>query len=438
MSVVISKFKEVLYSILPITALVLILHFTLTPIDPPLLFRFLIGVVLVVCGLTIFLIGAENGITPIGNVMGAAIAKTNQLWIVAAGGLILGFFISVAEPDLHVLAAQVDTVTGGIISQGSILIVISAGIALMLAVGLIRIVYNFPLHRLLSILYGIILILALFTSPGFLAISFDASGATTGSLTVPFMLALALGVSKLKKDSQASETDSFGLVAIASTGAIISTMVMGILFHTDTLSGELTHKAASPLILTPFLHEFPKAAGEILSALLPIVILFFLFQVLSFRLPKSAVRKISFGILFTFIGLVLFLTGVNAGFMEVGRAVGHQIASMDNKAYVVLVGMIFGVVTVLAEPAVYVLTHQIEDVTSGYVSKKVVMITLSIGVGVAVALSMVRILVPELKLWEYLLPGYCIAIGLSYVVPKLFAGIAFDAGGVAAGTMTAT
>ena len=211
MSVLISKFKEVLSSVIPITIIVLILNFTLTPLDTPVFVRFLLGAMFIIIGLTIFLVGVDVGITPIGNHMGGSLAKTNKLWIVAVAGLILGFFVSVAEPDLHILADQVDSVSSGLISKGSIVIVVSIGIAIMLSVGLGRIVYNFPLYKLLSVLYLIILALACFTSREFLAISFDASGATTGALTVPFILSLAIGVSKLKKDSKASEKDSFGL-----------------------------------------------------------------------------------------------------------------------------------------------------------------------------------------------------------------------------------
>ncbi len=438
MNVVKAKFKEVITSVIPITIIVLILNFTITPLETPVLIRFLIGAVFLIIGLTIFLIGVDIGITPIGNNMGGALAKSNKLWLVAIAGLILGFFISVAEPDLHILADQVDSVSSGLISKGSIVVIVSIGIAAMLAIGLGRIVYNFPLYKLLTIIYGIIFILALMTSPEFLAISFDASGATTGALTVPFILALAIGVSKLKKDSKASEKDSFGLVAIASTGAIISVMIMSIITKSDEITGSLVTEGISDSVLKPFIHEIIKVGPEIFIALVPILILFLIFQKKYFRLTKREVRRILFGMLFTFIGLVIFLVGVNAGFMNVGSVIGYSIAMLDSKVYVILVGFLLGVVTILAEPAVYVLTHQIEGVTSGYVKRSVVMFALAIGVGMAVALSVIRILIPELQLWQYLLPGYIISIALSYFAPKLFVGIAFDSGGVASGPMTAT
>lgn len=439
MNLLTEKIKEVLMSVLPITIIVLILNFTLTPIEIPLLIRFLIGTVAIVIGLSIFLVGVDIGVTPIGNIMGTNIAKTNKLWIVIAAGLLLGFFISVAEPDLQILGGQVEFVTSGLVSKWLIVAIVSIGIAVMLSLGLGRIVYNFPLYKLLTIIYGVIMLLALFTSPEFLAISFDASGATTGAMTVPFILALATGVSRLKKDSKSSEKDSFGLVAIASTGAIIAVMLMSILSKTDQVTGNLEgSEVISTSIILPFIEKIPVITFEILLALLPILIIFIIFQKVKFKLSKRSFRKVLFGMLFTFIGLVIFLVGVNAGFMDVGTVVGKSIAALDNKIYVIIVGFVLGFVTILAEPAVYVLTHQIEDVTSGYVKRKVVMFTLAIGVGFAVALSMVRILVPEVKLWHYLLPGYLVSIAMSYFVPKLFVGMAFDSGGVASGPMTAT
>lgn len=439
MSVLISKFKEVLYSVLPITVIVTILNFTLTPMPTHVFLRFLLGAVLIIIGLTIFLGGVDVGITPIGNTMGSSIARSNKIWIVVLAGLLLGFIISIAEPDLHILAGQVSAVTSGIIGKNIFVVIVSLGIATLLMIGLVRIVYNFPLYKLLTVIYGIIFIIAIFTSPEFLAISFDASGATTGALTVPFILALATGVSKLKKDSKSSEKDSFGLVAIASTGAILSVMLMSVLLKTDKITGSLpVADEGSTAIIAPFISKLPIISLEVLVALAPILIIFLIFQKISFRLSKSTVRKILFGMIFTFIGLVIFLVGVNAGFMEVGTVVGYKLALLDHKGYVIIIAFILGMVTILAEPAVYVLTHQIEEVTSGYVKRKIVMVTLAIGVALAVMLSIIRILVPEIQLWHYLLPGYLISIGLTFIVPKLFVGMAFDSGGVASGPMTAT
>ncbi|MGE5678021.1 MAG: DUF1538 domain-containing protein [Pseudomonadota bacterium] len=439
MNVLYEKLKEVFYAVMPITIIVLILNFTITPIGSSLLGRFILGAIFVIIGLAIFLFGVDIGVTPIGTLMGSSLAKSNKIWIVGIGGLLLGFFVSIAEPDLHVLASQIDRVTSGLISRGSIVVVVSIGIAVMLTLGFFRIVYNKPLYKILTLLYFVIFMLSLFSSSEFLAISFDASGATTGALTVPFILALALGISSLKKDGKASEKDSFGLVAVASTGAILSVLIMSLVTKSDRITGSLgKSEILSDSIFAPFIKGISTYIPESFIALFPLLLMFLIFNRVSFKLKKKAYFKILKGLLYTLIGLTLFMTGVNASFMDVGTELGQNVASLESKSYLVITGFVLGLVTVLAEPAVYVLTHQIEDVTSGYVRRKIVLLALSIGVGIAVALSMIRIIIPEVKLWHYLLPGYAISILLAYVVPKLFVGIAFDSGGVASGPMTAT
>lgn len=439
MRVLLGKLKEVLYSVLPCVVIVLLLHFTVTSLPTMQLLRFLLGAVFIVLGLSIFLAGVDIGITPLGQHIGSALSKSNRIWIVVAGGLVVGFFISIAEPDLQILADQVSSVTGGDLPKLTMLVVVSLGIAAMLAMGLIRTVYNFSLRVMLLIAYAIILVLALFSPPEFLAIAFDASGATTGALTVPFILALAVGVSSLKKDSKASEEDSFGLVGITSTGAILGVLLLGVFSKISGLSGELARDAeASGSLLSPFLSSLPTITSESFFALLPLLVICIVCQARVFRFSKRTLRRTLKGLLYTFIGLVLFLVGVNAGFMQVGVTLGRSIAALDSKAFAVGVGFVLGLVTILAEPAVHVLTRQIQTVTSGYVKRKVVLAALSIGVGTAVGLSILRIVVPQIQLWHYLLPGFGISILLSFFAPKLFVGIGFDAGGVASGPMTAT
>ncbi len=439
MSVIISKLKEVTSSVLPITILVLILHFTITPMDTTLIIRFLIGSLFIVIGLLLFLLGVDLGIAPLGKLTGASVAKTNRLWIVLIAGLILGFFVSIAEPGLMVLANQVDVVTSGKIPGISILVVVSVGLAIMLSLGFLRIFYNVPLWKVLLVVYTIIFGLAIFVSREFLAISFDASGATTGILAVPFILSLSLGISKLKKDSKASEKDSFGLVAVASSGAILSVMFLNLISNTGEFTAGLDVGISdTSSIIRPFLVIIPGLIKESLLAMLPLLVILLVMQKISFRLRKRELRKLLTGFLFALAGLLIFLIGVNAGFMDVGISIGNDLALKENKAIIIIIGFVLGVVTILAEPAVYVLTQQIEEVTSGYVKKIAVLIPLSIGVGLAVALSVVRILVYEIQLWHYLVPGYIICLLLMFFTPKLFVGIAFDAGGVATGPITAT
>ena len=434
----IKKLKEVTFAVLPITIIVLILNFTIAPIENDLIYRFLIGAIFIILGLGIFLFGAEIGIQPLGSLMGSALTKRKNIGIIVIFGFILGFLITIAEPDLQILAAQVSGVTSGDISRLSLLIVVSVGVGVLLVVGLMRIIFNISLSKLLTILYGIILLLSIFTSSGFLAISFDASGATTGSMTVPFILALGVGMSSIKAGKE-SEEDSFGMVGIASAGPIISVLIMSIVSKVEASEGSLIYNSVvTEGIIGPYIKEIPKITLEITIALLPLLLMFCFFQIKFLKLSKKKFKRILKGVLYTFIGLVLFLTGVNAGFMEAGSAIGHAVASLENNWALVPIGFVLGFTVIFAEPAVYVLNEQVEDVTSGHIRKKVILYTLSIGVAFAVALSMIRIMVPWINLWYYLLPGYILSIIMSYYVPKIFVGIAFDSGGVASGPMTAT
>lgn len=433
------KAKEVFFSVLPVTLLVLLLHFTLSPVPSNMLGRFIIGELLVIIGLTIFLIGVDLAITPLGDLTGSFLAKTNKLWLVLLGGVIVGFFICAAEPDLIVLANQIEQVTQQALKSFSLLMSVSLGLAIMLAVGFLRIFYNFPLFKLLLVIYGFIFIGSLFTNPAFLAISFDASGSTTGVLAVPFILALSVGISKLKKDSKASEKDSFGLVAIASSGAIMAVMLLNILTPINEIqapASEASHSQAA--LFLPFIHLIKHSVTDGFISVLPLFVILIVLQAVAFHLKKREFRKLLIGFIYVFIGLSIFLLGVNGGLMEIGGVIGRSLAKLPNPNMILIIGFILGVVTILSEPAVYVLTDQIEEVTSGYIQRKAVLFSLAIGVGIAVALSVLRVLIQPIQLWHYLLPGYLIALGLMFVTPKLFIGIAFDAGGVATGPMTAT
>lgn len=416
-----------------------ILQFTFIRLEPSLFFRFIIGVVLIILGLTFFLVGVDQSITPFGNQMGGVIIRKNKLWIVAAAGIFLGFFISIAEPDLHILANQVATVTNDTIGKWNLVIVVSVGIALLVATGLIRILFNYPLYKVLTILYGVIFILSLFTSPEFLAISFDSSGATTGAMTVPFIMALAIGIALKKKDSKASEKDSFGLIAIASSGAILAVLILGLLSPPGELIEQVDFSNLQEIsAFRIFIDQMILQMKDSAIAIAPIFIVLLGAQWLFLKNKTRTFLRMTRGLFLTFVGLTLIFTGVHAGFIEVGREIGSQLVLMENKSLIVIVGFILGFLTILAEPAVHILTDQIEEVTSGSVKKKAVLFALSIGVGTAVALSVLRTLIPSLQLWHILLPGYILAIILANIGSKLFVGIAFDSGGVASGPMTAT
>ncbi|MFL2100224.1 DUF1538 domain-containing protein [Desemzia sp. FAM 23989] len=328
------KLKEVLVSVFPIVAIVLVLNFTIVPLETTVVLRFLLGATFIIIGLAVFLLGTDIGITPIGNYLGKGVTKSNKVWVVVIAGLFLGFFISIAEPDLHILANQINTVTGGLVPSSTILVSVSIGIAVMMTVGILRIVFSIPLFKILTGVYLFIFILSLFTSSEFLAISFDASGATTGALTVPFMLSLSSGISSMKKNGKASEKDSFGLVAISSSGAIMAVMFLNIITGQNELTGELpVDLNPSGTVWEPFLHEIPIISQEIFIALVPIVVTFLGYNFLSLKLHKRPLARVLKGIVYVFLGLIIFLVGVNAGFMNVGSLIGYNLAGMDASVY---------------------------------------------------------------------------------------------------------
>ena len=439
MNEILAKFKEVFFAVFPLTVIVYLVHFFFVPLTGTQLIQFTVGAVLVLLGLTIFLFGIDLSIEPIGRTIGKRLTQSNLLGIVITVSLILGFFISYAEPDLHILANQVASVTQGQFPATLMVIVVSIGIGIMMTLGLIRILYSVPLKFVYLGAYGIIFVLSLFSSSEFLAIAFDASGATTGAITVPFILALAGGVSAIKKDSETGEADTFGLVGIASTGAIIGVLITGLIMGVRDIEGTLPIVVASEEgIIKHYLDYIPHLALETIISLGPILIAYVLFYLSDKARRPRVFRSILVGLLISYIGLVVFLLGVNGGFMDIGSVLGQGIAQLDTQIPALIVAFVLGLVTVLAEPAVYVLTHQVEEVTGGYVRRPLVLVFLSIAVGLAIFLSVLRIFVPGISLWMYILPGFAISVLAAFFVPELFVGIAFDAGGVASGPMTAT
>lgn len=435
MSLLIEKFKEVVSSVLPIVGIVLVLAIFFVDVSGPMLTRFGIGAVLVILGLTIFLFGIDVGMGPIGEEFGHSVAISNSKWFVAIISFLVGFTVTVAEPDLLILGQQISDATGGALSANLIVYVVSFGVAFMVSFGIFRILANFSIKKFFTIVYGIIFILALFASSEFLAMAFDASGATTGALTTPFILALGASVSS-RAGGEHAEDNSFGLVGTMSTGPILGVLILAIITGATFEGGGSEYEYAEGII-SPFIGAIGSTFMESLIALIPIMIFFIIMNFFKFKLDRKDLGDIFKGILYTLLGLTIFLLGVNEGFMDMGRFLGTELAT-NSEILLPIIGLIMGLVVVLAEPAVHSLGDQVEDVTGGFISNRLLLGALSIGVGLAVGLSMLRIMIPGLQLWHILLPGFAIAIGLSYFVDDLFTGIAFDAGGVASGPMTAT
>lgn len=437
MNVLLKQFKEVSLSVLPITVIVIVLSLAIVPVESDVLIRYIIGAVCVTIGLGIFLFGSHIGIEPIGHHMGESIARTNKAYLVGLLGLALGFFITIAEPNLQVLANQVNVASGGAIPNSLILVVVSVGVGVMVATGLLRIVLGGALNKVFTVLFIAILILGLKASEAFLGISVDAAGAATGVMVTPFILAMGYGVSQLK-GGKTSEEDSFGMVGLILAGPILAVMLMSVIKNLSDVHGTVeTLAVADNGLLTPFMDVLPQVMTDLVLSLLPILILFLIFDTFRFKLSRKNKIAILKGLVYTFVGLTLFLTGVNGGFMDIGKILGERLAN-SYPWLLPIVGFILGLVVVLAEPAVYVLTEQVEEVTAGSIRRKAILVALSIGIACAISMAMLRTMIPALKLWHFLLPGFALATFLTYKVPPIFVGIAYDSGAVASGPMTVT
>ena len=428
------KLEEALKAVLPIIGLVLLLSFTIAPIPPSILLLFLFGAVLLVIGMMFFTLGAELAMTPMGEKVGTKMANSMKLQVVLFLCFLLGCLITISEPDLQVLAEQVPSIPNYIL-----ILAVAFGVGFFLVVAMMRMLFSRSLPSLLIICYIIVFILAFFVPKDFLAVAFDSGGVTTGPMTVPFIMSMGVGFAAVRSYKHA-EVDSFGLVALCSIGPILAVLLLGLLYD----PGDAVYTPSKIPVLQDsvelwqhFASGFPEYMREIMISLLPIALFFAAFQIFSLKLKKKTLLKIIIGIAYTYVGLVLFLTGVNVGFMPAGNHLGQTIAALPCRWILIPIGMIIGYFIVKAEPAVYVLMEQVEEITSGAISGRSMGVSLSLGVAVSIGLAMTRVLTGASIFW-FILPGYVIAICLSFFVPKIFTAIAFDSGGVASGPMTAT
>ena len=427
------KIRESLVSVLPIIAIVTVLCLFLVPMQPNLLLTFLIGALMIVVGLGLFSLGAERSMTIIGNKIGTALTKIGKLPVILLVAFALGVAVTVAEPDLQVLA---DTVPN--IDKTVLLLAVGIGVGLFMVVCMLRILYGINLRWVLLGCYVVIFALAAFTDRDFLCIAFDSGGVTTGPMTVPFILALGVGISHVRSDRQA-EADSFGLVSLCSIGPILSVLLLGFFSEDSGGTAEITRVSfeSTTGIGTAFVQALPVYMKEMAMAMLPIVAIFVLFQLFVFRMNTRSFGKIFVGILYTYIGLVLFLTGVNVGFSSLGAELGAALVENGKEWLLIPLAAVLGWFIISAEPAVAVLEKQIEEVSAGTIPGKAIKLSLSIAIALAMALAMLRVVTGISILW-FLVPGYAIALGLSFFVPNIYTAIAFDSGGVASGPMTAT
>lgn len=471
------KLSETALAIVPVVIIIIALHVTIAPISVTTLVSFIAGAVVVIFGLGIFLAGVDLAIVPSGSLIGAALTRTRNLPAILLSVFAAGFIITLAEPNLKVQGGLVESVTG-VIGSMSLVIAVSAGLALFLALGMGRILLQIPYKLIIVLSYGTVLLLASRVSPMFVAIAFDSSGAATGPLTVPFFIALGLGVSSVRGGKKADD-DSFGTTGIAAIGAIFAVTVLAFALSggaessgasSSTATAEVASKTAvvsqaDALDATPdgaqdgaagsadsgpeqstspfreafsaLLAALPQQAKNVTIALAPLAVLIALFQKVLLRMPPAQIRRIVAGLLYTWIGLVLFFTGANTGFIPAGTEIGVVLGEPSRQWILVPLGCVLGALIVCAEPAMWVLTAQVEEVSAGNIRKPVLLAAVAIGVACGVGLSMWRV-IEGFSVWYLFAPAFLLAMALTFVTPKLFVSIAFDSGSVATGPVSST
>jgi len=428
---------EAFSSVLPITIIVLAASVVLAPMPSGTILMFLAGAALLVVGMGFFTLGADMAMMPMGEGVGIELTKRSKLLLIIPVTLIIGFIISAAEPDLLVLGRQTPTIPGWIL-----IFTVSAGVGLFLVIAVLRILFKIPLSILLLVFYAVVFAVALFapdTIKPFIPVSFDSGGVTTGPITVPFILAVGLGVASVRGDKN-SQDDSFGLVAMCSVGPIIAVLLLGIFYKTSSARIEpfiIPEAATSRDVAKHFVFQSRDSFKEVLVALGAIIFCFICFQLFTRRYKKHQVGRIAVGFTYTLIGLVLFLTGVNMGFFPAGRLLGYQLASSPFRWILAPLGTLVGYFIIAAEPAVHVLNKKVEEISSGSITQKMMMRGLAIGMAAALTITMMRILM-HIPIMYILIPGYALALTLTLLVPRIFTGIAFDSGGVCSGPMTST
>lgn len=432
----IEKIKESLGSILPIAVVVLILGITFVPMTGEMFFSFFIGTVMLVVGMGLFTLGADTSMIVIGERIGSTITRSKNLMFILFMCFLVGFSIALAEPDLQVLTQQVP-----FINSGFLIIIVGVGTGVFLVISFLRIFLQIKISYLFTFLYTVVFILALLPSmnESYLPLAFDSGGVTTGPITVPFIIALGLGLASVRGDKTTQE-DTFGLTGLCSIGPIVSVLLLSLFSDGGEIkydSPEFLEFSNISLAFQEFIKNIPHYVKDISIALTPIIVFFIVFQVFAFKMDKVSVIKIVLGLVTTFIGLVLFMVGVNVGFMPVGVYLGSQIGAGHTKWLLIPLGMILGYFIVAAEPAVHVLKDRVEEITEGRITGRSITIGLSIGVSIAVGLSMLRVLTGLPLIW-FLVPGYAFSLIMTFFVKPIFTAIAFDSGGVASGAMTVT
>ena len=428
------KLKEALFSVLPVTLIVILLNFTpLVNVSLTEIIVFTVSALFLTLGIGLFTLGADIAMTPMGEQVGSGLTKTRNLKILLLVCFALGFLITVAEPDLSILAEQV--------GSNSLILFVGIGVGVFLLISVLKIIFKRQLATILMYFYMLLFALALLllaidpNNANLLPLCFDSGGVTTGPITVPFIMALGVGIAATIGGKHSNE-NSFGLIAMCSVGPILAVIILSLFNSGDIVPPVKEDYLMADNVIKATFHHLWEVTKEVTLALGLVVGFFFIINAIFLKLPKKKLKNIAIGVMYTYLGLIVFLTSVNVGFMPIGFKMGEQLASFSPIAVTVF-GFIIGLVVVLAEPAVAVLNKQVEEITDGTVSKKSMMIALSVGVGISITLSIIRIIF-DFSILYYLIPGYLISLGLSFFVPRMYTAIAFDSGGVASGPLTST
>ncbi len=435
MKILFEKLKEAAMSVLPVVAIVLVLICTpLVNLSNRDIIVFLVCTAILIFGIALFTIGAEIAMTPMGTSVGSGLAKKRKLGLLLIVSFLLGLLITIAEPDLTVLAEQV----GSVINGTTLIVGISVGVGGFICIAILKILFKKTLATILMLFYMLLFALGLLVvingNVDLLPLSFDAGGVTTGPITVPFLMALGVGIATVLSGKHARE-DSFGFVALCSVGPILVVLFLSV-FSKSNIEYEVPSYIIEGDISSVIIEKLFAVTLEVVKAMGFLVASFLVCQFTFLKMPLKHLRRIFVGIIYTVIGLILFLTSVNIGYMPVGFMMGTQIADF-NKNLLIPLGFLMGLLVVLAEPAVHILKKQVEDITGGYITKRSMTIGLSIGVGISIGLAMLRIIY-DFNIMYVIIPGYFISLGLSLFVPKIYTAIAFDSGGVASGPMSST
>lgn len=431
-SVLLKKLKESTVSVLPVVAIVFILN--LTPIVNFTMHEtvtFLVSAVFLIVGIALFNLGADLAMTPMGDHIGSGLTKLKSVPLLLSVCLAMGVLITVAEPDLSVLASQVSA----IINPTALIVTVGVGVGIFLLLAVLKIIFRKSLSQMLiyfyMMLFAFTALIIVQGNGALIPMAFDSGGVTTGPITVPFIMALGVGIASTIGGKNAGE-NSFGLIALCSVGPMLAVLILGCLVTGEMqFVPEYTFDNSFGNIISTLFHT----SEEVIIALGLIIAFFIVLQIVCLKLPKKKLIQIAIGLGYTFIGLVIFLSSVSIGFMPLGYKLGTELSG--NKPVFIIFSFVIGMVVVLAEPAVHVLNKQVEEITEGTVSRGSMMIALSIGVGCSIGLSALRI-VFGFSILYYLIPGYLISLGLSFFVPPLYTAIAFDSGGVASGPLTSS